>query len=85
MEPREALTIRFPAALLTTAKAIKGEGESLNELVVGAVEREIRRRHALQAYEEVLRLREAIKASSGPQADSGPLIRSLREGVGRRD
>ncbi|MEH2236951.1 YlcI/YnfO family protein [Nostoc sp.] len=38
---REALTIRFPADLLVKAKKIKEGNESLNDLVVEALEREV--------------------------------------------
>ncbi|MEH2388163.1 MAG: YlcI/YnfO family protein [Nostoc sp.] len=41
---REALTIRFPADLLVKAKKIKEGSESLNDLVVEALEREVSRR-----------------------------------------
>lgn len=84
MEAREALTIRFPAELLSKARQVKAERESFNDLVVEAVEREVRRRQGLQAYDEILRVREAVKTSTGLQADSTPLIRSLREGTARR-
>ncbi|MHC5822193.1 MAG: YlcI/YnfO family protein [Nostoc sp.] len=40
---REALTILFPADLLVKAKKIKEGSESLNDLVVEALEREVSR------------------------------------------
>jgi hypothetical protein len=84
MGPREALTIRFPAELLTRAREVKAERESLNDLVIEAVDREVRHRQGVQARDEILRVREAVKARTGPQADSAPLIRSLRQGDERR-
>jgi hypothetical protein len=84
MEAREALTVRFPAELLSTARRLKSQRESLNDLVVEAVEREVRRRQGLQAYNAILRVREAVKGEAGFQPDSAPLIRSLRGGNERR-
>lgn len=84
MEDREAVTIRIPVGLLERARRAKLERESLNELVVGAIEREVRRRQALGAHEEIVRIRGQIKARTGNQPDATPLIRELREGRGRR-
>jgi hypothetical protein len=80
VETREALTIRFPRDLLAVARRVRGEQESLNELVVEAVDREVRRRSALWAFAEIQRVREGIKNAVGVQSDSGRLIRALREG-----
>ncbi len=82
MEQRDAVTIRFPINLLSKARQIKSGRESLNEFVVEAVDREVRRRTGLQAFEEIVRLREQIKDQMGLQPDSGPLIRAMREGKG---
>lgn len=78
------MTIRFPARLLSRARGVKGGGESLNDLVVDAVEREVRRRQGLQAYDDILRVREAVRTRTGLQPDSSPVIRSLRDGTKRR-
>lgn len=43
---KEAVTIRFPSELMRQAKRLKSGKESFNELVVEAVEREVRRRKA---------------------------------------
>lgn len=84
MAVREPLTVRFPAELLSEARGVKSEQESLNDLVVAAVEREVRRRQGLQAYDAILRIRERVEAEFGLQPDSTPLIRSLRDGDERR-
>jgi hypothetical protein len=81
---REALTIRFPVALLSRARKIKAERESLNELVVEAVDREVRRRQGLAAHEAILRIRGRVRARTGPHPDPVPLIRELRAGEERR-
>ncbi|MBI4491460.1 MAG: hypothetical protein HY690_01550 [Chloroflexi bacterium] len=84
-EQREALTIRFPIEVLARARGVKEDRESLNDLVVGAVEREVRRREVLRVLAEIDRIREQIVARTGLQPSSVPLIRELREGIGRRD
>lgn len=85
MEEREALTVRVPVGLLSKAREVKSGRESLNELVVTALDREVRRRQGLAVYAQILELREQLKSSTGWQPDSVPLIRALREGLGRRD
>lgn len=85
MQTREAITVRLPSELATEAREAKDERESLNDLVVAALEREVRRRRGLKAYEEIVRLSDEIFRERGVQPDSQPLIRALRDGEGRRD
>ncbi|WP_414751976.1 YlcI/YnfO family protein [Anabaena sp. CCY 9910] len=82
---REALTIRFPVELLTKARKLKGSNESLNDLVVEALEFEVRRRRGWAAHQRILARSATIKAKTGTQPSSTEMIRSLREGEGRRD
>ncbi|MCC5645071.1 hypothetical protein LC607_19435 [Nostoc sp. CHAB 5824] len=82
---REALTIRFPADLLIKAKKIKEGSESLNDLVVEALEREVNRRRGWAAHQRIIARSETAKAKTGIQPTSTDLIRSLRENEGRRD
>jgi hypothetical protein len=79
MQQREAMTIRFPAGSIEKAKSVKAERESLNDLVVAAVEREVRRRQGLKAYAEVEKIRDQVEAEFGLHPDSTPLIRAMRE------
>ena len=51
---KESVTIRFPSELMRQAKRLKSGKESFNELVVEAVEREVRRRKALEAHDTIL-------------------------------
>jgi predicted CopG family antitoxin len=44
---REAVTIRFPIPLLNKIKHLKDGSESFNELVVEAVEREVKRQQTI--------------------------------------
>ena len=81
---REAVTIRFPADLLAKARNLKDGSESFNDLVVKAVEQEVRRRRAWAAHKRIIARSEAVKAKTGIQPASWDLIRSLREGDKRR-
>ncbi|MFB2768071.1 YlcI/YnfO family protein [Pelatocladus sp. BLCC-F211] len=82
---REALTIRFPAKLLEKIRALKRDNESLNDLVVEALEKEMKWRSAWLAHEQIQTIREQVKQRTGVHPDPVPLIRQLREGEGRRD
>jgi hypothetical protein len=82
---REAVTIRFPADLLQKIRALKRDDESLNELVVQALEKEIKWRSAWVAHEQIQTIREQVQQRTGVHPDSAPLIRQLRGGEGRRD
>jgi predicted CopG family antitoxin len=77
---KEAVTIRFPSELMRQAKRLKSGKESFNELVVEAVEREVRRRKALEAHETIQRLRGQVKQRTGVHPDPIPWLRQLREG-----
>lgn len=85
MQTREAITVRLPSELAAEAREAKDERESLNDLMVAALECEVRRRRGLKAYNEIVRLSEEILREHGVQPDSTPLIRALREGEGRND
>ena len=82
---REPVTIRFPLELLSRARQARTERESLNDLVLQAVNREVTRRQALDAHAAIVRINERVKARTGPHSDSVPLIRELREGERRHD
>jgi hypothetical protein len=82
---REAVTIRFPADLLAKAKKLKFVSESLNDLVVEALAREVRHRRGWAAHQRIIARSEIVKAKTGIQPNSSDLIRSFREGEKRRD
>jgi hypothetical protein len=84
MIQRESITIRFPAKLLAQAKSLKVDEESFNDLVVEALEHEVRRRQGLAAHERIRARRQSILERTGLQSDSTELIRELRSGEGRR-
>lgn len=77
--PRRAITIRFPAALVTDARRRAGPSESFNDLVVAALERETRRRDGLATLRRIDELRNRIWATAGAQPESAPLIKRMRE------
>lgn len=79
-QSRDALTIRIPAPLLARARDVKDDRESLNDVIVEALDREVRRREGVRAVADIVALRERIAAETGPQPDSTALIRELREG-----
>lgn len=85
MEEREALTVRLRAGLLAQLKLHKSEGESLNDLIVKALEREVRYRRGLAAHNRIVARREKIREKTGTQPNSTDSIRQLREGEGRYD
>lgn len=82
---KEAVTIRFPSDLLSQAKQLKEGGESFNELVIEALEREVKRRKGIATHHRILARRQEIKVKTGLQPNSTALIRRLREGEDRRE
>jgi hypothetical protein len=82
---REVLTLRVPSQLLACARNVKTDDESMNDLIVTALEHEVRRREGLTALAAIDELREQIYARTGVQPSSVPLIRALREGDEPRD
>lgn len=81
---REAVTIRFPKAVLDDARRAKSEGESFNEFVVNVVARESRLRRGREAITRIDALREQVFRRTGVQPDSAPLIREARDERARR-
>lgn len=85
MEERESLTVRLPAGLLTQAKLYKAQNESLNDLAIAALAREVSRRKGLSAHSRIIARREKIKQKTGTQPSSVDLIRQLRAGELRNE
>lgn len=83
MSEREALTVRFPAGLLAQLRLHKSLDESLNDLVIKALEREVRYRRGLAAHHRIVERREKIREKTGTQPNSTDSIRQLREGSER--
>lgn len=85
MEKQKSLTVRFPGGLLAQLKLHKSQDESLNDLVIKALEREIRYRKGIAAHHRIVARRESIKRRTGTQQSSTTLIRQLREDDARDD
>lgn len=79
LKQRQPLTILFPADLLSSMDEIKSDAESIDDFIIDAVEREVRRRQGLPAHEKIVRLHEEMRMENPPNPDSVPLIRELRE------
>ncbi|MBE9079243.1 hypothetical protein IQ241_18395 [Romeria aff. gracilis LEGE 07310] len=75
---RESITIRFPSDLLAQAKSLKGGTESFNDLVVQALDQEVRRRQAFAAHKRIQMRRQTVLKRTGVQTDSAELVRELR-------
>ncbi len=81
---RESITIRFPSELLAQAKALKIDTESFDDLVVEALDHEVRRRQGTAAHERIRSRRRSILQRTGIQPGSTELIRELRIGEGSK-
>ncbi len=82
---RTALTICFPVDLLAQAKQLTKDQESFNELVIEALEQEVKRRQTMIAHQRIVARRSQIKARTGVQPEATAIIRGLREGEQQRD
>jgi hypothetical protein len=85
MGTRAVVTVRMPTEVVEQAKDLKRPDESVNDLMVDAVEKELRRRRGLKALEAIHQMREQIMAETGVHPSSVPFIRALREGTERCD
>jgi hypothetical protein len=83
MGTRAVVTVRMPTEVVEEAKDLKGPDESLNDLIVEAIEKEVRRRRGVKALDRIRKLREQVKAKTGTHPSSVPFIRALREGTER--
>ena len=82
-DERTAATVRIPKELMARAKEY-ANGTSFNDLVVAALEAEVRRRQMKLALKETDEARERTFREQGLLSDSTPIIRELRQGIGRR-
>jgi hypothetical protein len=86
---REAINVRFPAELMARLRAeSEARRESVNQIVVAAVEAELRRSQAERALQDILelgaRLQDRARSTGRWAPDSTDMIRDLREGTDRR-
>ncbi len=74
-----SLSIHIPQELLESAQRLSSPDETLNDVVILALDREVRRRKGLAAHQKILALNKELPT----QPDHTELIRELREGEGR--
>ncbi|HHW18572.1 MAG TPA: Arc family DNA-binding protein [Firmicutes bacterium] len=85
MKDREQLTVRLPKGLLDRVRQESAAyGDSMNDLVVVAVQKEVQAREQLRLLKQIEEARRKM-AARGLQPDSSSLIRQLRMRVGHRD
>ncbi|MGH7882873.1 MAG: YlcI/YnfO family protein [Candidatus Dormibacteraceae bacterium] len=81
-----AISIRFPPQIAEELHQERATGkESINQMVVSAVEDLLRRRKEARALKRIRARRERLLAEYGAQPDSTELIRDLRQGIGRNE
>ncbi len=82
---REQFTVRVPKELLDRVREeAAAYGDSMNDLVISALEKEVRMREQLRLLNEIER-RRSLMAKRGLQPDSTPVIRELRLRSNRND
>ncbi len=74
----QQVTLRLPAELWTEVMAIAASepGRSRNDVIVDLITAEVRRRRRASVLERLA----AHRRDMGPQEDSTPFIRALRDG-----
>lgn len=80
---RDQFTIRAPRKLLDMVReeAI-AYGDSMNDLAIAAIQKEVSMRHQLRLLDQIERERRAM-GERGVQPDSAPLVREIRTGSER--
>ena len=82
---REQFTVRVPKDLLGLVRdEAATSGDSINDLVLTAVRKELLIRRQLRVLDQIERERKAM-AKRGVQPDSTPLVRQLRMGSDRHE
>ncbi len=80
---RDQFTIRAPKDLLDRVREeAAAYGDSMNDLVLAAVQKEVSMRQQLRLLDQIEHERKAM-AKRGIQPDSTPLIRDIRTGSER--
>ena len=81
-QDRIAITVRVPKELMDQLKGLENGSGSFNDLVVKALEREVRMRYAREVGKSIDEFAERTYREHGLLSDSRPLIRELRDGIG---
>lgn len=82
---REQFTIRVPKGLLDRVREeAEAYGESMNDLVISAIDKEVKARRQIRLLKQIEQERTRM-SQRGLQPDSVPEIRALRMGAKRVD
>ncbi|MCT7960905.1 hypothetical protein NG799_12180 [Laspinema sp. D1] len=76
-----SVSIHIPQKLLESAQRLSSPDETLNDVVILALDREVRRRKGLAAHQKILALNKELP----PQPDDTEVINQIRESEGRED
>ncbi|MGL5195165.1 MAG: YlcI/YnfO family protein [Chroococcales cyanobacterium] len=76
-----SVSLHIPQELLESAQRLSSPDETLNDVVILALDREVRRRKGLAAHQKIIALNKELP----PQPDDTELIRQLREREGQDD
>ncbi|MCT7953853.1 YlcI/YnfO family protein [Laspinema palackyanum] len=76
-----SVSLHIPQELLESAQRLSSPDETLNDVVILALEQEVRRRKGLAAHQKIL----AFHKELPPQPDDTELIHQIRESEGRED
>lgn len=81
---RDQFTVRAPKELLDKVREeAEACGNSMNDLIVAAVEKEVLMRQQLRLLDQIDQERRAME-KRGTQPDSTPMVRQIRAGSERR-
>jgi hypothetical protein len=82
---RDQFTFRAPKQLLDRVREeAVAYGDSMNDLVVAAVQREVSMRQQLRLLDQIVQERRTIQ-ERGIQPDSTPMVRQIRAGSERHE
>jgi len=82
---RDRFTIRTPKGLLDRVREqAEAYGDSMNDLVVSAIQKEVNMREQLRLLTDMQKARRKMEAC-GVHPDSTQLIRQMRNGAGRHE
>jgi hypothetical protein len=76
-----SISLNIPQELLESAQRLSSPEETLNDVVILALDREMRCRKGLAAHQKILALNKELP----PQPDDTELIRQIRKGEGRNE
>lgn len=83
--PREQFTVRIPGPLLDRVREqAAAYGDSMNDIVVAAIEKEVAMREQMRLFERIEEQRRRL-AQRGVQPDSVSIVRQMRDEAVRHE